>query len=100
MTVRRRSVLSMLGLGGVGLLTAKGLSGCSSNGIGSAASSRAFPFTPVRVPLPVNSDGLTAAEQQTTYREMAVEDRLVVPEGFRSDPVSYTHLTLPTICSV
>ncbi|MCB4394164.1 DUF839 domain-containing protein [Synechococcus sp. HB1133] len=83
--MRRRSVLSMLGLGSVGLLTAKGLSGCSSNGVGSVPSNRTFPFTPVRVPLPVNSDGLTAAEQQTTYREMAVEDRLVVPEEFRSD---------------
>ena len=85
MTLRRRSVLSMLGLGSVGLLTAKGLSGCSSNGIGSVHGKKAFPFTPVRVPLPVNSDGLTAAEQQTTYREIAVEDRLIVPEGFRSD---------------
>ncbi len=85
MTMRRRSVLSMLGLGSVGLLTAKGLSGYSSNGIGSVPGKKAFPFTPVRVALPVNSDGLTAAEQQTTYREIAVEDRLVVPEGFRSD---------------
>ena len=85
MTLRRRSVLSMLGLGSVGLLTAKGLSGCSSNGVGSVPGNRTFPFTPVRVPLPVNSDDLTAAEQQTTYREMAVEDRLIVPEEFRSD---------------
>ena len=85
MTLRRRSVLSMLGLGSVGLLTAKGLSGYSSNGVGSVPGNKTFPFTPVRVPLPVNSDGLTAAEQQTTYREMAVEDRLIVPEEFRSD---------------
>ena len=30
--MRRRSVLSLLGLGGVGVLTAKGLSGCMVQG--------------------------------------------------------------------
>ena len=85
MRIRRRSVLSMLGLGGVGFLAAKGGGGSSARASNASSNSSDFPFQPVRVPLPVNSDGLTAAEQQTTYREMAVEDRLVVPEGFRSD---------------
>ena len=66
--MRRRSVLSLLGLGGVGVLTAKGLSGCVAPGGNSSGVVKGFPFQPVRVPLPVNSDG----------------------------PVSYTHLTLPT----
>ena len=38
----------------------------------------------MRVPLPVDSDGLNALEQQASYRVLAVEDRLTVPEGFRS----------------
>ncbi len=81
--MRRRSVLSLLGLGGVGVLTAKGLSGCIAPG-GSSRAAKAFPFQPVRVPLPVNSDGLQASEQQSTYRELALEDRLTVPDGFAS----------------
>jgi secreted PhoX family phosphatase len=82
--MRRRSVLSLLGLGGVGVLTAKGLSGCVAPGGNSSSVVKRFPFQPVRVPLPVNSDGLQASEQQSTYRELAVEDRLTVPEGFQS----------------
>ena len=82
--MRRRSVLSLLGLGGVGVLTAKGLSGCVAPGGNSSSVTKGFSFQPVRVPLPVNSDGLQASEQQSTYRELAVEDRLTVPEGFQS----------------
>ena len=67
--MRRRSVLSLLGLGGVGVLTAKGLSGCVAPSGNSSGVVKGFPFQPVRVPLPVNSDGLQASE-----------------------PVSYTHL--------
>ena len=81
--MRRRSVLSLLGLGGAGVLTAKGLSGCMVQG-GNSSAAKGFPFHPVRVPLPVDSDGLNASEQRATYRELAVEDRLTVPEGFRS----------------
>ena len=82
--MRRRSVLSLLGFGGVGVLTTKGLSGCVLDGRNISAA-REFPFQPVRVPLPVNSDGLNADQQQATYREQVLEDRLTVPEGFRSD---------------
>ena len=82
--MRRRSVLSLLGLGGVSVLTAKGLSGCSLP-MGGQASAAVVPFQPVQVPLPVNSDGLTASQQQSTYRELALEDRLTVPEGFHAD---------------
>ena len=82
--MRRRSVLSLLGLGGVSVLTAKGLSGCSL-AMGGQAASAVVPFQPVQVPLPVNSDGLTASQQQSTYRELALEDRLTVPEGFHAD---------------
>jgi hypothetical protein len=81
--MRRRSVLSLLGLGGVGVLTAKGLSGCMVHEVKSSAV-KGFPFQPVRVPLPVNSDGLKANEQRSTYRELELQDRLTVPEGFRS----------------
>ena len=50
--MRRRSVLSLLGLGGVGVLTAKGLSGCVAPGGNSRSVVKRFPFQPGRVPLP------------------------------------------------
>ena len=81
--MRRRSVLSLLGLGGASVLSAKGLSGGTVQGVKNSFLT-GFPFQPVRVPLPVDSDGLNALEQQASYRVLAVEDRLTVPEGFRS----------------
>ena len=60
--MRRRSVLSLLGLGGASVLTAKGRSGAC--GKRATAALPRPPFQPVRVPLPVDSDGLNALEQQ------------------------------------
>ena len=82
--MRRRFVLSFWGVGGVSVLAAEALFGCSVPMGGHAAAASA-PFQPVQVPLPVNSDGLTATQQQSTYRELALKDRLSVSEGFRSD---------------
>jgi Predicted phosphatase len=79
--MRRRSVLSLLGLGGAGWIASRAADGLAA----SAQEVGPWPFQPVATPLPVNSDGLSAAQQQRAYREVAVEDRLVVPEGFRSD---------------
>lgn len=79
--MNRRSVLSLLGLGSAGVLTAKG----TKSGLHPARgfNEKALPFKPVQVALPVNSDGLDAVEQQTNYKELALEDRLTIPEGFR-----------------
>jgi uncharacterized protein len=80
--MRRRSVLSLLGLGGAGWIASRAADGLAAS---AQETGRPWPFEPVATPLPVNSDGLSAAQQQRAYREVAVEDRLVVPEGFRSD---------------
>ena len=85
MTLRRRSVLSLLGLGGVGLVTARGLSGCSAAPTDGTTVDASQQFRPVKVPLPVDGDGLSASQQQAVYREVALDDRLNVPEGFRAD---------------
>ena len=85
MTLRRRSVLSLLGLGGVGLVTARGLSGCSAAPTDGTTVDASQQFRPVKVPLPVDGDGLSASQQQVVYREVALDDRLNVPEGFRAD---------------
>jgi len=43
------------------------------------------PFRPLRGPIPLPSDGLTATEQQRAYARVALSDQLVVPEGFRAE---------------
>ena len=78
--MRRRSVLSLLGLGGVGALTAKGLSGCMVHEVKSSAVT-AFPFSRCGA-LAGEQRWAQANEQRSTYRELELEDRLTVPEGF------------------
>ena len=85
MTLRRRSVLTLLGLGGAAFMTGKGHSSGSSASISAGKDVGSRFFVPVRVPLAVEADGLSALEQQSFYREISVEDRLAVPEGFRVD---------------
>ncbi|TCD59460.1 phosphatase [Synechococcus sp. BS56D] len=91
--MRRRSVLSLLGLAGAGLLASRteaqsvGAPKPLAKTLGKTKTVQAgtWPFQPVPTPLPVSSDGLAAPQQQQHYRQLAIEDRLVVPEGFRSD---------------
>jgi secreted PhoX family phosphatase len=45
------------------------------------------PFPPLRGPIPLPSDGLSAVEQRSAYARVALADRLLVPEGFRADLV-------------
>jgi len=44
-----------------------------------------LPFPPLRGPIPLPSDGLSAEEQRRAYARVALADRLLVPEGFRAD---------------
>lgn len=44
-----------------------------------------IPFEPVPLPLPLPGDGRPAAEQQRQLRRVSLEDRLVVPPGYRAD---------------
>ena len=79
MTLRRRELLALLGLG-AGAMAAPALARP-----GHPPSSRALPFQPVRAPLPLPSDGLLAKAQRLNYARIRLEDRVVVPDGFRSD---------------
>ena len=87
MMLPRRSVLSLLGLASAGLLSQRaglaGVSGSTSAAAVTASGDRLF--QPVRLPLPVEGDGLTASEQRKAYRDIVIEDRLTLPEGFRAD---------------
>lgn len=80
-------MLSLLGLGSASLLTCRVTEG-RPVALPVAASERPWPFTPVATSLPLASDGLSATAQQRVYRQLTLEDRLVVPEEFRSDLIA------------
>ena len=83
----RRRLLQLLGLGSTA--AAATLAG----GQGLAATRQARPvtgpttlgFKPLRPPLPLPGDGLSAAQQRQRYRTWSIEDRVVVPEGYKAE---------------
>ncbi|MFN5117788.1 MAG: PhoX family protein [Cyanobacteriota bacterium] len=85
---RRTLLLQLLGLGAASV-AGRAFAG-SRPSLGSAASAplrfgpSRLPFPPLRGPIPLPSDGLSAAEQRRLYARVAIQDRLLVPEGFRS----------------
>ena len=99
---RRALLIQLLGLGSVSL-AAQVRAGDSRSGLlqsgagaggptpapGSQAaapgSGRVLPFQPLRGPIPLPSDGLSAAEQQRAYARIALHDQLLLPEGYRSE---------------
>ena len=80
-------MLSLLGLGSAVLVSSRGSKG-QTRAPQLVSSERPWPFRPVATPLPLHGDGLSAAEQQKRYRDVTLEDRLVVPEGCRSDLIA------------
>ena len=78
-TLKRRQLLQLLGIGAGSSIAAQALP---------QAQAAALPFNPLRAPLPLPSDGLSAAEQRRAYRQVHVEDRLLVPEGFQVELIA------------
>jgi secreted PhoX family phosphatase len=77
---RRTLLIQLLGLGAV---AAAGRSRASTP----PHRTSGLPFSPLRGPIPLATDGLSAAEQRSAYARVTLEDRLLVPEGFRADLV-------------
>jgi secreted PhoX family phosphatase len=44
-----------------------------------------LPFQPVRGPIPLPGDGLSAPDQQRTYSRVSLQDQLLLPEGYGSE---------------
>ncbi|MEB3263112.1 MAG: alkaline phosphatase PhoX [Synechococcus sp.] len=78
---RRSLLLQLLGFGAAGLV-GPALAGSRRPG-GAAPPQR--PFEPLPAPLPLPGDGLPAEAQRRAYARLALEDRLVVPPGYRAD---------------
>lgn len=85
--LKRRQLLALLGIGagsGAAAMLLPQLEARSSGTAGDAA----LPFVPVRGPLPVPSDGLSAADQRRLYGTFSVDDKLLVPEGYRAELIA------------
>lgn len=76
----RRRLLQLLGLGG-SAAAASLMQGQASAGAGHGQ----LGFKPLRPPLPLPGDGLSAAQQRALYRQLTLDDRLLVPEGFSAE---------------
>jgi secreted PhoX family phosphatase len=83
---RRSLLIQLLGLS-LGASAGPGLSRQRHPQGSRSGSTMGRPFPPLRGPIPLPSDGLSAAEQQRRYSSIAIEDRMVVPEGYRSELV-------------
>ena len=91
MALQRRQFLLLLGAG-VGSL------GLSQAGLSRTRATPRLPFQPLRTPLPLPSDGLSAAQQRLAYGQVEISDRLELPAGYSQtllaswgDPVGEGH---------
>jgi secreted PhoX family phosphatase len=88
---RRTLLIQLLGLGGAAVaapvLAGRSPGAASAAGGEGRAVADAGPiaFQPLPGPMPLPGDGRTAYEQRRLYSQIAIEDRLVLPEGYRSD---------------
>lgn len=83
--LRRRQLLELLGIGAMAAGGAVAAGGPGVAGDSQAAGGAGPGFAPLRPPLPLPADGLTARQQRRHYARAVVEDRMVVPEGYRAE---------------
>lgn len=93
MDINRRHFLLFLGAGmgsaAFGSLpSTKGDFSMPFQGRAIAATSEGLSFNPIQGPMPLVTDGLTAAQQLKTYAQFTVVDDLVLPEGFTYDVIA------------
>ena len=75
--MNRRSLLELLGLAAASAVAP------AAGAAASQGATRSWPSLLGPIPLP--SDGLSAQQQQATYRRLTLHDRLDLPAGYRSD---------------
>lgn len=82
--MRRRSLLQLLGVG-----TGVGVARLSSGSLAAGIADRAPAHLPASaLPLPLVDDPRSAAVQRRQLARFAVQDRLLVPEGYRAELVA------------
>lgn len=80
---RRRLLIHLLGLS-LGATTAPALARPQTSK-GHGTLNRGRPFPPLRGPIPLPTDGLSAAQQQQLYKRIELDDRVLVPKGYRAE---------------
>ena len=83
----RRRLLQLLGLGSTAATATliQGQGPATARGTSAGTAPGRLGFKPLRPPLPLPGDGLSAAQQRQAYRQLSIHDRLLVPEGYRAD---------------
>ncbi|MEB3320610.1 MAG: alkaline phosphatase PhoX [Cyanobium sp.] len=82
---RRTVLMQLLGLGAVGMAVPALSEPRLPRRGGAGVPAGNLPFEPLPGPIPLPGDGRTAAQQRMLYGRIAIEDRLVLPEGYRSE---------------
>jgi|688.fasta_scaffold09270_23 secreted PhoX family phosphatase len=89
---RRSLLIQLLGLGGTAVVAPAlmsrdaGATAARSPAAGLASPVAGdLPFAPLPGPMPLPGDGRSPAQQRQLYSRIAIDDRLVLPEGYRSD---------------
>ena len=80
---RRQLLIQLLGLS-LGAATAPALAR-PQHTKGQSGLQPGRPFPALRGPIPLPSDGLSAAQQQRLYKRIELADKVVVPEGYRAE---------------
>jgi hypothetical protein len=83
---RRSLLIQLLGLGASAAAgpPLAGFAATAAARLAAQAGASGRPFRPLLGPLPLPGDGLTARQQQRHYARISLHDRLVLPEGYRS----------------
>ncbi|MFM7515225.1 MAG: PhoX family protein [Cyanobium sp.] len=89
---RRSLLIQLLGLGGTAVVAPAlmsrdaGASPARSPAAGLASPvAGELPFAPLPGPMPLPGDGRSPAQQRQLYSRIVIDDRLVLPEGYRGD---------------
>lgn len=96
MAVKRRNFLMFLGAGAGSLALQPILKGGQSGpGVSAAfqgepayAQTGSLPFTPIKGPMPLTTDGIDRLKQVSDYSQFAVQDDIVLPQGYTYDVIA------------
>lgn len=88
MKIQRREFLLFFGAAvSVNLLKSPSLAKSTQNALKANVSQSPINFKPVKLPIPLNIEGMTSDQQKEVYKQYLVQDDLIVPEGFTYDVI-------------
>jgi len=91
--LRRRELLALLGVSAAAAAASGGANPPAAQALSRTAARRppslnALPFKPLPGPLPLPVAGLSGTEQERLFSTITLDDRLVVPDGYRAELVA------------